>query len=358
MGGGEVSLLLLVSRLDRSRAHPSVVVFETGPLVERLEEKGIPVKVIPRPGGLRDITLLVSLIAWLRGQKIDLVHVNTLDIRAGVAARLAGCRLVGHLRVIFPFTWVDRLFGRLANRIIAVSNAAKEHYAGTRSLADRVVVVSNAAESPPAPKRNIRNELGLSDTTFLIGSVSRIDPVKGLEYLIAAMPEIIRACPSAHLLIVGAPGNLEGELIYSQDLKGLTSRENLDSSVTFTGYRKDAPTLISQLDVLVVPSLTLKLASGIQAEGFGRVAVEAMACGTPVVASRSGGLPDVIEHGKTGLLVPAEDASAIASTVITLISSPETRRSLAKHGSEAYTSRFTPERHVDNIERIYNQLCA
>ena len=351
-------MLLLLSRLDQKRSQPFVVVYEAGPLVALLEERNIPTKVFPRPGGAGDLTLILKLATWLKNQKIDLVHVNTLDIRAGMASRIAGCRLIGHLRVIFPFTWVDRLFGRLANRIIAVSTAARDHYAGTPSLANRVVVVSNAAELPEAATRALRDEIELPDTTTLIGAVGRLDPVKGMEYLIAAMPEIVRACPHTHLLIVGAPGPSEEEQAYGRRLQRLASQENISRFITFTGYRKDAQTLISQLDILVVPSVMLHRGSGVQAEGFGRVVVEAMASGTPVVASRSGGLADVIEHEKTGLLVPPESADAIASAVVSLIDSPATRESLVAGGRKAYWSHFTPERHVDDIERIYEQVCA
>ena len=124
IGGGEVSVLGLLQHLDRARYRPVFLCYGSGALTARLGEMGIPVYTLERGSRIGDLFLAVRMALILRKERVALVHVNSLDIRAGLAARLAGARLLGHLRVIIPFTWVDRIFARMADRIFAVSRAA------------------------------------------------------------------------------------------------------------------------------------------------------------------------------------------------------------------------------------------
>ncbi len=123
LGGGEISLLTLVAGLPRDRYRPVIVTYEDGELVERLRAMGVDVEVLRRGPAL-----IPRLARLIRRQEAGLVHVNLFDLRAALAARWAGVPLIGHLRVIFPFRWPDRLFVRLCDRTIAVSDAVRDHF--------------------------------------------------------------------------------------------------------------------------------------------------------------------------------------------------------------------------------------
>ncbi|MCZ6635593.1 MAG: glycosyltransferase family 4 protein [bacterium] len=208
IGGGEVSLLHLVANLSQSGYRPIVITYGTGDLVDRLQENGIEVHTFERGGRLSELTLIYRLAAFFRRRRIRMVHVNMLDIRAGLAARLASCKLVGHLRVIFPTTWVDRLFVHLSHRCIAVSEAARKIFASDdKSLYHKFVVIPNGVHLGSFSAADLKGELGLPPQSVLIGAVGRLDPFKGFEHFIGAVPSILVKIPEARFLIVGRPGN-------------------------------------------------------------------------------------------------------------------------------------------------------
>ena len=360
IGGGEVSLLHLVRRLDRSRWQPVVVSFTDGDLVDALREQGIQVAVIQRAGRLSEPALVLRLARFLRRSRIGLVHVNTLDIRAGLAARLARCRLVGHLRVIYPTTVVDRLFVHLSHRAVAVSEAARRAFsAGRSTLYHRFTVVANGVdvEGPPPGRNGLRLELGLPMDAPIVGAVGRLDPVKGLENLVAAAPGILRHFPETRFVVAGRAGPLEEEQRYARDLEAQVERLGLTDRFHFIGHRADPLAVIGGLDVLTVPSVVLGTGRARRAEGFGRVAAEAMAVRTPVVASAAGGLPEVLGGSRAGILVPPADPAALADAVIRILHDGHLRERLVRAALERFRARFTIERHVASLEDLYASMC-
>ena len=357
IGGGEVSLLGLLQHLDRARYRPVFLCYGSGALTARLREMGIPVYTFERGSRIGDLFLAVRMALILRRERIALVHVNSLDIRAGLAARLAGARLLGHLRVIIPFTWVDRLFVRMANRVFAVSRAAIRAIgqSGT-SLARGCSLLPNAVPRPV--RRSTRPDCltDLPEGACLIGAVGRLDPVKGIEYLIDALPRIRSRIPNACLIIVGEPGPYAAEQDYARSLKSRAGDLNLGEVVRFVGYRDDAPSIVAALDVLVVPSVRIPGERGTTEEGFGRVAVEAMAAGVPVVATNTGGLPEVLAHGRSGFLVEDRDASALASSIIHILADRDLYRKYSEAGRRRYEAHYTLSRHVQQVERVYASI--
>ena len=170
------------------------------------------------------------------------------------------------------------------------------------------------AEAPGGP--GVRQALALSADTPLIGTVARLAPVKGLQHLISAMPEILRRCPHAHLVIAG-----DGDR--RADLEAMVRRTAVAERVHFLGFRRDAAAVTAALDVFVLPSLN---------EGQGRVLVTAMALGVPVVATNVGGVPEVVEDGRQGLLVPPASPAALARAVTMLVKDPALAASLGRAG--------------------------
>lgn len=182
-------------------------------------------------------------------------------------------------------------------------------------------------------------DLQLPPGAVAIGFVGRFEPRKGLRELAAAWPRVASAVPEAHLVLAGR-GHLEAEI-----------RERLAGAprVHWLGFREDVPALMAALDVLAVPS---------HWEGFGLVAVEALAAGTPVVAGRASSLTELVTDGVGGRLVPIRDPEALASVLIELARDPQLRSGMAAAGRERVRRDFSIERMLDECERLFPQIAG
>jgi glycosyltransferase involved in cell wall biosynthesis len=251
-----------------------------------------------------------------------------------VAARLAGVpRIVytphGHVfhsyygpPITRMFVVLERLVARFTERIVVLTDAeADQHIAvgvGRREQFVRIPSGVDLAEvrAEAAGASRVRKDLGLAPETPLIGSVARLVPVKGLRYLVSAMPDILQRCSRAHLLLAGDGDQRSG-------LEALARELAVSDRVHFLGFRRDAAAVTAALDVFVLPSLN---------EGQGRVLVTAMALGVPIVATRVGGVPEVVKDGRQGLLVPSQDSTALGQAITTLLADREYAASLGMAG--------------------------
>jgi len=189
-------------------------------------------------------------------------------------------------------------------------------------------------------KMRLRKQWGLRDQDAVIGFVSKLWEGKGHELLIRAFKRIKKEKGEARLMIVG-----EGSLMES--LKGLVNRLELSDTVIFTGFLEDVPQIIATFDVAVLPSYF---------EGMGRVLLEAMAMEKPVVGTRVGGIPDLIEHGVNGYLVSAGNERDLASALLTILNDKGLALRMGTEGKRKITHRFTVDTMVQSIERIYREL--
>ncbi|NIV31233.1 MAG: glycosyltransferase [Anaerolineae bacterium] len=181
-----------------------------------------------------------------------------------------------------------------------------------------------------------------------MGVVGRLDWWKGHQYFLEAMAEVARRIPSLRGLIVGAPENTPRNREYYQELQCLTKSLGLDGKVVFTGYRGDVPRLMSALDVVVLSSSA--------PEPFGRVVIEGMAAGKPVVATAAGGVLDIIDDGVDGLLVPCRDSRAMAETILELLSDREKAQRIGLAARRRVEEQFTVQRHVSAIQQVYDAV--
>lgn len=355
-GGGHLSLLTLIRNFDPAFVIPTVACFGEGPFPERVRASGHTCAVIPRRGGVADIFLILRLAKLAR--TADLVHVNTLDIRAGLAARLAFRPLVGHLRVIFPFTWVDRWFVSLANRVIAVSGAVSDFYCSDAvHLLPKFQVIPNTVALDTPGKSDLRKQMGLSEETPLVGAVARIDPWKGLHNFVASAIRIAATHLDAHFLVVGAADPADPESTqYEAQLHSQVQDHGLEGRIHFLGFREDAHDIIRQLNVLAVPSTILRTLGGDKTEGFGRVVIEAMALGTPVVATRVGGIPEILKHEETGILVDADDELQMAQGITRILDDPGEAKRLIESAKTDFGRRFSLSVHLKQIEALYSSV--
>ena len=213
---------------------------------------------------------------------------------------------------------------------MAVSNSLRDNLLARTSLnAKKMQVIHNGVDTArftPAKKNLLRGELGLSPESFIVCSLGNIRPTKGYEYLIEAAGQVVREAPHVHFAIAG-----QGKGKLFARLQEMRRQRNLEENVHFLGFREDAVEILSSSDLFLLPSTS---------EGFSISTIEAMACGLPVVATRSGGPEEIITSGVDGLLIPAASSSSIAQTVLELASDAARRTRLGKAATSTVAKRW------------------
>jgi glycosyltransferase involved in cell wall biosynthesis len=187
--------------------------------------------------------------------------------------------------------------------------------------------------------------MGLKQNDFLIGTVGRFIPLKGYEYLIRAAAVVLERIPLARFIIVGL--DYDENIEHLSDLKRLIKKLNLGPKIIFLKTRNDIPEIMSALDLFAFPSVD---------EPFGRVLIEAMACGKAVVAFKSGGVPEIVDEGVTGILVPPRDFRGMAEKMIYLLQNRKVLDQLGRNGRIRAEKLFSIEANVEKTEKIYRQL--
>jgi glycosyltransferase involved in cell wall biosynthesis len=193
----------------------------------------------------------------------------------------------------------------------------------------------------------VRRELGLPLMAPVVVSIARLFKGKGQDTLIRALPHVLTQVPDLRLVIVGGDDRLAMRTSFTAELKELAQALGVLDRVLFTGYRTDIPLLLAASDVFALPSLE---------EPFGLVFLEALAMKRPVVALDTGGTPEVVEHGESGLLSAPDDIAALAANLLVLIGDPALRARMGEYGRRQVETRFTPERMARDVEEIYASL--
>lgn len=375
MGGGEVALLNLAASFDPQLVKPIVILFSEGPLAEELRKQQVEVEVIPlsgavletRKGSLGARSLLKVGVAIktlrhalrvarrLRKLRVDLVHTNSLkaDIIGGIAGRLARRPVIWHVRDRIAEDYLPpttaRVFRRLVRMIpqyvIANSAATMETlrlkdvrrsavvHSGIRSFA-RIVHDGTAMEP---------DERLPTDQPPVVGLVGRIARWKGQHVFIHAAALVHARFPAARFQIVGTP--LFGEQDYEREIRALTATLGLSDVLEFTGFSHDVPATMRGFAVAVHASIT--------GEPFGQVVIEAMSAGRPVVATNGGGVPEIVEDGVTGFLVPMDDVRAMAEAICRLLADPAAAAEMGRRGRQCVIDRFTIEHTARRVEAVY-----
>lgn len=337
---------------------------EEGEILSQALEEGLEVVILPelvrevRPW--KDLVSLAKLSLWLAKNRYDIIH--THSSKAGflgrLAARFQGIPVVVHtphghvFHSYFP-PWKERLFLSLerwaanwADRLIAVTERGREEHleAGEGTRRKWIVIPSGVNEErfqkPLSQNEKILNRFKITSNKKIIGFVGRLAPVKGAQYFIEALPQIFKTVPDTHSFVVG-----DGE--EKSRLQKRVEELGLNGGVTFVGHQDEIPEWMSLFDVLIVPSLN---------EGMGRVIAEAGLLSKAVVGSRVGGIPDLIEDGKTGLLVEPRNSSEIARAVTRLLADPALRERLGKGLRAKVLQGFTEDQMVEEIHHLYQEV--
>ena len=333
--------------------------------IEEAEKDGV--KVIALPSLVRKISLVKDLRAFfslwrlLRREKPAIVHTHTS--KAGIlgrwAAKMAGIPFIvhtphghvfyGHFADLISklFLILEKITAPITDIIIALTETERKDYIKLKVCSpDNILTIHSGVEIARYMDARVnidemKHSLGLNPKNLVVGTVGWLLPIKGPMFLLKAMEAVWQSHPDTSLVYVG-----KGEM--EEELKNEAFRIGVSDRVTFLGWRDDVPEIMQLLDIFVLPSLN---------EGMGRVLVEAMAAGKSIVASDTGGIPDLIKHGHNGLLVPPKDSNRLAEAIITLLKDTHRREEMGKNG-KLLAKIYSVESMVNKIETLYEELLA
>jgi len=343
-------LTVLCLQLE-SRYDLEVICDGQGDMPARLEKVGVRVRSLPLTSKWSFTASLPRLAAMVRGARPDVVHLHGQF--AGSLGQIA-LSMAGRPRALYTAQWPSYLddggaWSRLRNktaeqvscagaRVVVVLSENDRKEFTRRGLCDprKLQVIPNAyfVDSDPAPP-------GQRDR-LLIGFVGRLVDQKGCEFLLRAAPHVLAEIPSARVVIVGDGPE-------RPNLERLARELGIASAVVFAGYDPHPARRMREMAVLAIPSIY---------EPLGMVALEAMACEVPVVASAVGGLPEVVEEGKTGSLVPPRNPEALAAAILGILKSPGRAAAMGAAGLARARAGFSPEVISNRYAEVYDRLAA
>lgn len=372
IGGSYFSLYFLVTRLDRTKYTPVVVFHYANPIATKLQSEGVEVHIL-KPGksvsGIRSIQKLqmtgivngityillpaLRFRSFLRKKAISLVHANNgLDTNYSwiLAAKLAGIPCVIHQR---GDTADDgplfRMFRNFVAKVICVSKATAQNAEAAGISQSKLVTVYNGID-PDLPvtrsRQQLRAQLGIAETTPLIGIAGTIRSWKGQDVVLKAVRLLKDNFPNIQCLIIGEVSNDQRE--YEAYLHALVEDLGISSHVRFLGHQDRVFDFVNAIDVPVHAST--------EPEPFGRVIIEAMALEKPIVASRAGGVTEIVVEGETGLLYTPGDAAALAACVKHLLENPELAKRLGEHGRRRVEECFHADQTVKRVMDLYEEV--
>ena len=371
LSGAELALARLLGALDRTRVEPIVALAEDGPLFELLMRQSIDTHVLPLHEKLRNVRKgslgLVGVVRQIRSlgtlwrysqrvgrfareKSVDLIYTNSLkaDVYGALAARFAGVPLIWHMHdridgryLPAAAAWLVRLLARSLPSCVVANSASTLEALNLGDSKPAAIIASGLTrehmERSWVPQR--------SNAVPQIGIVGRIAPWKGQDVFLEAAALLLRKGIAAHFRIAGSA--LFGEESYERELYRLAQELGIRKDVEFLGF-SDVPVFLRSLDILVHASKI--------PEPFGQVIIEGMGAELPVVATDGGGPREIIENGRTGLLVPMGDATALAEALAGLITQPERAHSLAAAGRRHVLEHFTIEQSARRSEVLYQEL--
>ncbi|MEI6499165.1 MAG: glycosyltransferase family 4 protein [bacterium] len=359
LGGGPKHVLGILKNINKKK-YECFLICPNGSLASFAREiKGVTV-LINKFGSKFDLISAWAIYDNLHkiqslGHPFSPMIVHFHGARAGFLGRIF---LPKHITTIYTEHSLDKNFhlknkfneyiqkkilarqNRKTNLIIAVSSSVKEYLLGAKlSPAERTIVLSNGIEldnfglNVPARKIKVGNHHPV------IGSIGNLNPQKGYEYLVKAMPEVLKAFPLATLEIVG-------EGLERRKLEKMVVSLKLGHHVSFLGKRININKHLLDFDVFVLPSVS---------ETFGLVLLEAMKAGVPIVATAVGGITDVVEEGKSGLLIEPRNPKQLSKNIITILKNPVLAAKLKRGGLER-VKRYDWSEIIKNLEKIYHDL--
>jgi glycosyltransferase involved in cell wall biosynthesis len=353
-GGAEQHIIQLLSQLPLYGVKGKVVCFYEAEFAKALRKQGVDVEVLHF--GRFDFRLLSGLKEVFLREQPDIIH--THGVKANFFGRLAARKLsniplVTTIHSILRFDYTNDISYFAASRMerwtrlmnhhfIAISHSIKQSLLHDGVPPEKITVVHHGinTEEFDKGKPKLREELSLSSESYLIGVVSRLVKMKGIQYIVEAMPRILGANPSAHLVIVGSGP-------YEAELKNLSTELGLERNVHFVGFRKDIPDCLHSFDCFVSASLS---------EGLGLNVLEAMSASLPVVVTGVGGILDFTEDRENGLIAETRSHRDLADKILELMENKDLAIRLAQEAKQRVEQHFSIEAMSTNTIQVYERL--
>jgi glycosyltransferase involved in cell wall biosynthesis len=312
--------------------------------------------LVEAAGLVRLATAARRLARYCRRHRIQVIH--TSDKKRAVLLtllvhRLTGTPFIYHVHNAYVDYRANRWALSRAAAVLANSGAMKRDFVeALGTVMERIRVVPNGIDPQrfrPGPSAVLRRELGLGSDAVLAGIVSRLAPDKGQETFIRAAARIATVNPRAVFVIVGDDAIFSDNAAYVPMLRRRIEALGLAGRVHFTGYRENMPEVYAGLDVVV---------NAARREAFGMVVVEPMACGVPVIGTRAGGIPEIIQNGRNGFLFEPEDAAGLAIHLQALMGDAGLRRSVGAEARRRVLERYTIAAQARAVEAVYREIVA
>ena len=352
VGGAQHGLLLGLPRFNPKKyEHIVCSMMDRIQMAKQLQRAGIEVHSL----GLKtkiDFSVAIRLRSLLKEVQPDILHTYLLhsNVLGRIVGRLTGVpKIIGSERTIGQAGYWGRFLTKLTNPLTDAVEVNSQTGAAVieNSLGvprEKIRLIRSGVDldeySKPTGKTKVRKELDLSQDQHLVLYIGRLRAVKGVEFGLRAFALAKDKRPNLYMTLAG-----EGEQLC--DLQQLSNDLRINDHVKFLGVRNDSPDLLSAADSILMPSLK---------EGFPRTAIEAMAAGKPIVATRVGGTPEAIIDGETGILVPATDIYAMATALISLVDNASLRQQFGAAGTKLVREKFSIDSYVKRLDELYCQL--
>lgn len=375
LGGSLTGILQLIERLDRRRFAPALLLYQEKDVIAQLRADGVPVTVLPpQPGWLADggrgrlgrawlRVREIATVVWPRSQVVfaelrreppALVYLSngvTPNLDALVAAARAGIPALVHEKGYRRIGPRERVMSRWIDTFVGMTDLVTEHARRRGVQARRHLTVYDGIDCErfaPGGGADVRRELGIPPDAPVVGIVGHIQGWKGQDLVVQAMAALRDRHPALRCLIVGGVHRQGTE--YAERMRARIATERLGERVILTGARRDVAACLDAMDVAIHASTN--------PEPFGRVLIEAMALGRPLIAPREGGPLEIVVDGDTGILVPPRDPSALAAAIDRLIADPELRRRMGAAGRARVEAVFDIRHHVAAMEAIFDDMLS
>jgi glycosyltransferase involved in cell wall biosynthesis len=355
IGGMERVIMELCRYVDPAKYRLSICCISArGPLADRMESEGVQVVFCKNQSKFGKYFRGFELGRVFREQKVDLLHTHHMPafIDSTLGALLARVPILintDHCKQYpIEMRWqiLEKGCSLVADAIVGVSAHTRDELIQYQRIApSKLHVIRNGIDvtfTRPDTPEDIRRELGLAPDDIVIGTAARLEPQKGLDLLIDAVPHIAKVLPKVRVVIVGG-GSLEEELRQRAAALGVGAR------VIITGYRTDAVDVMRTFDLFVQTSIF---------EGMPMALLEAMALEKPIVASSVGGVPEVVEDGVTGTLLHDRAPEHLARAVLDFLVDPAVGRRVGAAGRARYEQHFTARAMVSQYEQLYHHFLA
>jgi glycosyltransferase involved in cell wall biosynthesis len=375
VGGSLTGILELFAHLDRRRFEPTLVLFEPKPIIADLEARGIAVHVLaplPKPapvprGSLprRALARLGGLLHVVAPRARELVHLFRHErpaliycangvapsLPVVVAAAMCGIPVICHFKGFSHVGPEARFMSRWVDTAIGMTDEIVEHVRSCGVHARRFLTIFDGIDvsaCAPGEGAAVRREFGIPPDAPLVGIAGHIQPWKGQLLAVEAVARARRDVPDLRCLVVG--GVHRRGTGYAEELRRRIAAPDLKDHVVLTGARRDVLACMDAMDVV--------LHTSVDREPFGRVLIEAMAVGRPLIAPREGGPRVIVVDGETGLLVPPRDPDALASAIVTLFADPPRRLAMGRAARARVEAVFGIREHVRAMERVFDEIIA